>query len=530
MIDLKKRNKIMSRSIKLGHCICDPRQKCPCALFKEKNVCHCAGEHLEEKTVETQLTRLVENAGCASKISQEYLKKILSGLPEISDPKILVGTGTCDDAGVYRLNDETALVQSVDVFTPNVDDPYTFGQIAAANSVSDIYAMGGVPLTALSIIAFPSDKLNHKIMIQMLLGGLDKMKESNVAVIGGHSIKDREVKFGFAVTGIINPLKIVTNSGLKPGDNLVLTKPIGVGVISFAHQLNRAVSTSIADIGKSMAELNKIPSETMVETGVSACTDLTGFGLLGHLGEMVSQSGVTVRLNVNDVPVFNGVLDCLREGIVSGAIERNKEYVSRYLEREGDIPEEMEYLLCDPQTSGGLLIGVPEEKTELFLGRLNEKGVRCASVIGKVACRSEGKIILSNKQSGEKDSRFSFGRKDEKREMEKKVSCCGNENLKECCPPPGNGHGIAGGHNAESAFAGFMEAAGNSGSISLRNKELMAIALSLISRCEPCLKLHLEKAIKMGIGEDEINEAVWLAVSFGGAPVRMFYSSVTGKE
>ena len=204
MIDYQKRKRVMGRSIKLGHCICNPKDPCPCDLFKQKNVCLCAGEREEDAPEDVALTTLVENAGCASKIGQEDLKRALAGLPRVFDPRVLVSSDTCDDAGVYKLTPNTALVQSVDVFTPVVDDPYAFGEIAAANSVSDIYAMGGNPLTALSIVAFPIDKLSPRIMNRMLQGGVDKLREAGVAVLGGHSIKDREIKFGFAVTGIVH--------------------------------------------------------------------------------------------------------------------------------------------------------------------------------------------------------------------------------------------------------------------------------------------------------------------------------------
>jgi len=293
MVDREKRRRIMQRSIKLGHCICNPKEPCPCDIFKQNNVCLCAGERLKEVSENVPLTQSVENAGCASKINQTDLKIVLAGLPAITDPRVLVGSDTCDDAGVYKLTDDLALVQSVDVFTPNVDDPYIFGQIAAANSLSDIYAMGGKPVTALSIVGFPIETMSHKIMNQMLRGGIDKMKEAGVEVIGGHSIKDTEIKFGFAVTGVINPKKIITNDKAQPGDVLILTKPLGTGIISFASQLDRASREHMEVIGRSMAELNKVAAEIMVETGVTTATDVTGFGLMGHLSEMVAQSGVT---------------------------------------------------------------------------------------------------------------------------------------------------------------------------------------------------------------------------------------------
>ena len=309
MKDYSKRKRIMARSLKLGHCICNPKEPCPCDLFKRKNVCLCAGERLEDAAEDVALTQFVENAGCASKISQNDLKKVLAGLPAVSDPRVLVSADTCDDAGVFKLSDDTALVQSVDVFTPVVDDPYLFGQIAAANSVSDIYAMGGRPLTALSIIGFPIETLSHKVMNKILWGGLDKMREAGVVILGGHSIKDKEIKFGFAVTGLIHPSAIVTNSGAKPGDRLILTKPLGTGVISFARQLGKASDRALAAAGRSMAGLNRAAAEEMARSGVTTATDVTGFSLLGHLSEIVRQSRVTAEIYADSVPVFDGVLD-----------------------------------------------------------------------------------------------------------------------------------------------------------------------------------------------------------------------------
>jgi selenide,water dikinase len=394
MVDKEKRRRIMQRSIKLGHCICNPKQPCPCDVFKEENVCLCAGERLEETAESVPLTQFVENAGCASKINQTDLKIVLAGLPPISDPRVLASADTCDDAGVFKLAEDMALVQSVDVFTPNVDDPYTFGQIAAANSLSDIYAMGGTPLTALSIVGFPIETMSHKVMNRMLRGGIDKMKEAGVEVIGGHSIKDTEIKFGFSVTGVIDPKKIITNDKAKPGDVLVLTKPIGTGVISFARQLGRASEEAMKAISRSMAELNKASSEAMVEAGVTTATDVTGFGLMGHLSEMVSQSKVTAEIYVDQVPFFNGVLDCVREELISGAIERNREYAAQFVEIKEGVSEEVEIALYDPQTSGGFLIAIRGDRGEAFVKKLLNEGLSSAAIIGKVLSKSDGKIIL----------------------------------------------------------------------------------------------------------------------------------------
>jgi selenide,water dikinase len=394
-MDKEKRKQIMQRSIKLGHCICNPKQPCPCDLFKQENVCLCAGERLEDVPENVPLTRYVENAGCASKINQTDLKIVLAGLPAIADPKVLVSADTCDDAGVYQIADDLALVQSVDVFTPNVDDPYLFGQIAAANSLSDIYAMGGKPVTALSVVGFPIETMSHNIMNRMLRGGIDKMKEAGVEVIGGHSIKDSEIKFGFAVTGIIDPKNIITNDNALPGDVLILTKPLGTGVISFASQLDRAPQKAMETIGRSMAALNKAAAEAMGEVGVTTATDVTGFGLMGHLSEMVGQSGVTAEIYADRVPFFDGVLDLVREDLISGAIERNREYAAQYVEVTKGVSKEVEIALYDPQTSGGFLIAIGENRSDVFVKKLEKKGIEAVSVIGKIVTRSEGKIVLT---------------------------------------------------------------------------------------------------------------------------------------
>lgn len=397
MTDLEKRKRIMQRSIKLGHCICNPKEPCPCDLFKDKNICLCAGERLEDTGEKIELTKFVENAGCASKINQNDLKIVLAGLPKTKDPRVLVSADTCDDAGVFKISDDLALVQSVDIFTPSVDDPYTFGQIAAANSVSDIYAMGGQPLTALSIIGFPIETMSHRIMNQILRGGVDKMEEAGVSIVGGHSIKDNEIKFGFAVTGTIHPGKIITNAKAQPGDILVLTKPLGTGVIGFASQIRKASAESLNVISQSMAELNKIPAEVMMDMGVKTATDVTGFGLIGHLSEMAAQSKVTIEIFADQVPVFDGVFDYIRQGMISGAIERNKEFASQYVTTSPGVKEERETVLYDPQTSGGLLIAVNPNDAEELVSRLKKKGINHTSVIGKVVSKSDGHIILKNK-------------------------------------------------------------------------------------------------------------------------------------
>lgn len=394
--DPEKRKIVMGRSRRLGHCICNPKEPCPCPLVIEKNVCLCAGERLPDAPEDVRLTDFVESAGCASKINQNDLKIALAGLPTLEDPRVLVSSDTCDDAGIFQLSEDTALVQSVDVFTPNVDDPYTFGQIAAANSVSDIYAMGGLPLTALSVVGFPIEKLNHSVMNRMLKGGVEKMMEAGVVVIGGHSLKDNEIKFGFAVTGTVDPRKMVTNDRARPGDVLVLTKPLGTGIISFANQLGKAFPFNMGAIGASMAALNRTASETMVEMGVITATDVTGFGLLGHLAEMVVQSKVTAEIFIESVPIFDGVLDFVTKEYISGAVERNREYAATLVSKDEDVSPDWETVLYDPQTSGGLLIAIPEDKSDALVKRLLERGVAHAVVVGAISGESQGKIHLRN--------------------------------------------------------------------------------------------------------------------------------------
>lgn len=400
MVDLEKRRRIMGRSVKLGHCICNPKEPCPCDLFKRKNVCLCAGEREEEAAEAVALTKLVENAGCASKVSQEFLKQALEGLPAIFDPRVLVSSSTCDDAGIFKLNKTTALVQTVDVFSPCVDDPYVFGQIAAANSVSDVYAMGGKPLTALSIVGFPSDRLSPRIMNKMLQGGIDKLAEAGVPVLGGHSIKDPEIKFGFSVTGVVRPDRILTNDKARPGNLLILTKPLGTGLACFAQQLGKADAALLEATARSMTELNGPAAEEAVKAGVRAATDVTGFGLLGHLAEMAVQSGVTAEIWAEEVPLFKGVIELARKGVISGAVERNREYAMRFVTKADGVGEEWEAVLLDPQTSGGLLLAVPRARAAGLLKKLAARGAAAARVIGRVTERSEGAIRVRLRPEG----------------------------------------------------------------------------------------------------------------------------------
>ena len=286
---------------------------------------------------------------------------MLGKLARQHDPNVLVGFDHADDAGVYQISPHQALVQTVDFFTPIVDDPYVFGQIAAVNSLSDIYAMGGKPLTALALVCFP-ERADLGILEQILAGGLSKMVEAGCTVIGGHSIRDDETKFGYAVTGMVHPKKILANQGAKPGDILILTKPLGTGVIATAIKNGKAEQTWIDAAVQSMTTLNKQAAELIVKNQfrVHAMTDVTGFGLIGHAREMALASGVGLRFFPNEIPVLPGAIECIRAGYVPGGLKANREFAECTVGYESLISVELKTLLFDPQTAGGLLISIAE--------------------------------------------------------------------------------------------------------------------------------------------------------------------------
>jgi len=347
---------------------------------------------VETDASKAKLTDHVRSAGCASKIGQKDLHQVLNLLPKVEDPRLLVGTATADDAGVFQLTDNVTIVQTVDVFTPGVDDPYQFGRIAACNSLSDVYAMGGRPLTALSVIGFPIEALPHEVMADILRGGMDVLQEAGAIMLGGHSINDEELKFGLAVTGIIDPNQIMTNANAKPGDALVLTKPLGTGIISLAHQIDIAPAGAMDAVTVSMTTLNRTAAELMVEHGANACSDVTGFGLLGHLGQMVVESGVTAEIECSQLPLFEGVLECAKKGSYSGANERNAESVEDRVTIADDIDKATRAVLFDAQTSGGLLVSIPAENAERFLEHLHARGITAATIIGRITGESEGRV------------------------------------------------------------------------------------------------------------------------------------------
>ncbi len=383
--ELEKRKNVMGRSIKLGHCVCDPAKPCPCPIFQEKNVCLCAGEHMPiDDAVQVKLTDHVRSAGCASKIGQKDLNIVLSKLPPVSDPRLLVGAATGDDAGVFEIRPGLLLVQTVDVFTPGVDDPYTFGRIAACNSLSDVYAMGGTPVTALSIIGFPIHTLPHSAMAAILKGGMDVLAEAGAVSVGGHSINDEEVKFGLAVTGIVEREHLTTNAAAAPGDVLILTKPLGVGMIALAGQLGRASEASLKAAADSMGTLNKVAAEVMNRHGVKACTDVTGFGLLGHLTRMMMESETGAEIDFDSLPLLPDVASYAEQGIYSGANERNSSFVENEVEFADHLKTAQQAILYDAQTSGGLLMAVPADRATAVLNDLHASGVSAATAIGHI--------------------------------------------------------------------------------------------------------------------------------------------------
>lgn len=316
---------------------------------------------------------------------------MLSGLPPITDPNVLVGTNTADDAGVYRLDDATALVQTVDFITPVVDDPYTYGAIAAANSISDIYAMGAKPLFALNVVAFPKACLDLAILAEILRGGAEKLAEASVPIIGGHSIDDKEPKYGLAVTGIVHPGRILTNAGARVGDAVLLTKPLGSGIITTAAKNDQATPEAIAEAIRWMTTLNGAAAQAAGEFAVHACTDVTGFGLLGHLGEIAEASGVGARVRFGRVPLMAGAKDLAERDLFPGGTYRNQASLKGRLRNLADLAEPELLLLCDAQTSGGLLLCCDGAAAPELLARLHGLAVP-AECIGEITGGPSGCI------------------------------------------------------------------------------------------------------------------------------------------
>lgn len=341
-----------------------------------------------------KLTRLTKKGGCGCKIGPADLAKVLGDLPPATpDVNLLVGLDKSDDAGVYKLTDELAMVQTLDFFTPIVDNPYDFGQIAATNAISDVYAMGGKPLTALNIVAFPIATLDKGILTEILRGSSEKLKEAGVTLVGGHSIDDAEPKFGLAVTGIVHPDKIRTNAGAKPGDQLILTKPIGVGIYTTSLKNGQLSKEEAVHVTKVMTTLNKTTAEVMANYSVHAATDVTGFGLLGHASEVAKASEVGMVIHANQVPVLPRTKELAEADMVPGGTKNNYKHVADIVTYAEELDEIDRWILCDAVTSGGLLLAVSSEEAKALLQELREKSVD-AHIIGEVTEENRGRLTV----------------------------------------------------------------------------------------------------------------------------------------
>lgn len=340
--------------------------------------------------MDIKLTQYAANGGCACKIGPNALSRVLQELEPPRDPRLLVGIDTSDDAGVYKLNETTALIQTLDFFSPVVDDPYLFGQIAAANSLSDVYAMGGKPLTAMNIVAFPLTILDGSILLAILKGGLDKVTEAGAIIVGGHSIYDKEPKYGLSVTGTVHPDAVLTNAAAVPGDILILTKALGTGILTTAARAE-LFAAGVEAAKQSMITLNKKAAECMEQFQIHACTDVTGFGLLGHLYEMASGSGTQAEIDSSALPLLPEVLEAAEMGLIPAGAYSNRDYL-KSVSFAASVPEKMRDVCFDPQTSGGLLMSVPENQAAKLLAALQAAGVKTAAMIGKMTAAGRGEI------------------------------------------------------------------------------------------------------------------------------------------
>lgn len=345
-------------------------------------------------TKDIRLTQTVKGSGCAAKLSPGDLDRALCGLDLPVDPNLLVGLDKADDAGVYRVSADLALVQTLDFFPPMVDDPYSFGQIAAANALSDIYAMGGVPKTAMNIVAFPAKTMDISILRAIIEGGLNKMHEAGVVLVGGHTVEDSELKYGLSVTGYIHPDRILTKKNLQSGDRLILTKPVGTGIVSTAIKAGLAGQHLIDRVTLAMSTLNRDAALVMGDYQVHACTDITGFGFLGHLAEMVVDSGFGVRISAADVPMYSEALEWADMGLIPSGAYNNRNFRGAFVDFGTGVSQKVQDLLFDPQTSGGLLIAVAAEDAERLLVALRAKGVDSAAIVGKVVVEPVDRIIV----------------------------------------------------------------------------------------------------------------------------------------
>jgi len=342
------------------------------------------------------LLQYVENGGCSAKIPPKQLEEILKYLPLPEDPNILVNIDTHDDAGVYRVNDDLALVFTTDFFPPVCSDPYEFGQIAAANSISDVYAMGGTPVVALNIMMFPASKLPLEAYAQILKGGYDTASEAGVRIIGGHTIDDYPPKYGLAVVGYVHPEKIITNAGAKPGDSLILTKPIGTGVILAGQKLGMVSDNDLNQVKGLMKQLNSSGAEVMKKYNIKGATDVTGFGLAGHALKMAKASNISIILILKNVPLIGNTYMLIDEGCIPGAAFRNLDFAESYSHFATDLDYNLKMAAFDAQTSGGLLMSVPKLSADSVIAELHAAGLSASSIIGEVKDQSDKFLYLDN--------------------------------------------------------------------------------------------------------------------------------------
>ena len=313
----------------------------------------------------------------------------------MKDPNLLVGMDKPDDAGVYRISDDTALILTLDFFTPVVDDPYLFGQIAVTNALSDVYAMGGRPLVAMNIICFPQEG-DVSILQEILRGGYDKMAEAGTLLVGGHSVDDSEIKYGISVTGTVHPDRILKNIGSQPGNSIILTKPVGTGIISTAIKADMADAGVEEKVATYMNTLNKVPAELMADFDVHACTDVTGFGLLGHACEMIEKSDVGMRIFASRVPVIKEAIEYASMGLIPAGAYRNEKYRESFVKKESGVSDDIMKILFDPQTSGGLMIALPSDQAGRLLKMLKGAGITDAAIIGEITKDHPGRIMVKN--------------------------------------------------------------------------------------------------------------------------------------
>ncbi len=341
-----------------------------------------------------KLTQFSSGLGCASKMQADYLEEVLADMPISINPDVLIGNKTSDDAAVYKISEDKAIVQTVDFFAPIVNDPYWFGQIAAANAISDIYAMGAKPLFALNVVAFPEKTLSQDVLKQILKGASDKAKEAGIDILGGHTVKDDEPKFGMTVTGIINPDKIMDNAHAKAGDAIILTKRLGTGIVTSGIKKELVGEDIKMRTIRQMAELNKKAAEVVAKFPVSSCTDVTGFGLFGHLSEMTRGSKIDATIYFEKLPFIEGLFDLPLDDLIAGGTKHNTYFTSNKMIYKGEFSQLEKYIVNDAQTSGGLLVSVPMEYKDEFLAECKVEGVEAATFVGEMTEKGIGMITL----------------------------------------------------------------------------------------------------------------------------------------